>query len=170
MRRSILLMTSVWALLALHSHLAAQPPEEEGLPNEEANPFSLLLEDKLWQASPGDDELKTLLKARYGAAVGEVNVLYQYWVIGNLASDRLHDAILNRLIPSRLALCATTAERVTVLERALQIARQVEDVAKRREEVGVGTRAELPLAQYQRIEIEIQLLRARQAAKSTQRP
>jgi hypothetical protein len=135
-------------------------------------PLALAEEDKLtsildaspMQPAKGDDELHKLLKERYNAALDEVQVRLKQF--RDVRAGNLNDLgqAARRLLDARLELCANAAERVPVYEQHLEMARTVEKIQKARYDTGQASAADWHQARFQRLDVEIQLLRAKKAA------
>jgi hypothetical protein len=122
-----------------------------------------VLDAKPMEAAKGDDELHKLMKERYNAALEEVRVRFKQFLNGIGNPNELGHAG-RRLLHARLELCEKAAERVPVYEQHLELARMVEKIQKARHDAGQASVADWDQARVERLDVEIQLLRAKKAA------
>jgi hypothetical protein len=136
---------------------AAQPaqPAEPKLP--------AILTAKPLQAGPGDDDLRKLLIARYNAAVAEAAGRIQEFQTGHCNLEAMA-GVARRLVDSGLELRDKAADQVTLREQFLELAKEIEKIVQVRFEAGRISPADLELAHYERLDAEIQVLKARRKA------
>ncbi len=140
--------------LPISSYLAAQPPGKI-----EPKPF---VEVKPLEADPKDDELHKLMKERRNAAASEMNTYLELFraARGSPFGADLFGP-LDRLVHSGLELSDKPADRVKILSEALDIAREMERLTRLGVDNGRTTTQDLHRVRYVRLDLEIQLLRAR---------
>lgn len=112
---------------------------------------------------PKDDELHKLLKARYNAALGEVQGMYHLYQAGRSSLELLPDAG-HRLVLSGLELCETPAEKIELLSQVVELYKGVESLAQARYQAARGTEVDIHRTRYHRLDAEIQLLRVKTEA------
>jgi hypothetical protein len=113
--------------------------------------------------APGDDELRRLLKDRYNAIGDELCAKLANFETGRDTFTTVYEATC-RLVQAGLELCEGPIERCDLLSKFLEFVRQNEARAVDRYLAGSGGMAELNQATAQRIDAEIQLLRAKRQA------
>jgi hypothetical protein len=145
-------------MLAGYSAAQAPPPPPK-LPDPK---LPALLTAKPLKEDPKDDELRKLLKARYNAAVDEVATLYKMYLAGRGNIDGFIDAG-QRLVKAGLELHDKPADKIALLTQFVELAREAEKIAEARMGFS-GTAAEFYRVRYQRLDAEIQLLRAKREA------
>jgi hypothetical protein len=145
----------------LASSSAAQAPQRQPEQGEEKAP-ALLTGQPLKEDSK-DDELRKLQKARYNEALFEVEGLTKLYQLARASYDSLAEA-RQRLLQAGLELCDKPADKVALLTQFVERTRAAEKIAQARHEAGRGTESALHRARYQRLDAEIQLLRAKRAA------
>ncbi len=136
---------------------ASQPQPEQPAPKVPA-----LLAAQPLKEDPRDDELRKLLKARYNEAVAEVKALHKMLLAGRGTIDSCVGAG-RRLVQAGLELCDKPADKVTLLTQFVELTQMAEKSIQARLAFN-GTSADLHRARYQRLDAEIQLLRARREA------
>ncbi len=117
------------------------------------------------EAADGDSELRKLLKERYNERVGELRAQYQLYLGGRTKVLEVCGAIEAFAIAGS-ELAETTIARVSELELALDVAKFVETIAVRKHAEGQEPLQNMHHARACRLGIEIQLVRAREAAKA----
>jgi hypothetical protein len=152
--------TAVMVLLAVVCGLALLPARVAA---EDKTPA--ILDARPMEPAKGDDELRKLLKERYNAALDEVQVRHKQ-VLGGIGSVSAMALAGRRLLKARLALCDKPAERVPVYEEHLELAREVEKIQKARHDAGQVSVADWDEARFYRLDLEIELLRAKKAAET----
>jgi hypothetical protein len=145
-------------LLILAWSLPAQPP-----PDQPGTKVSDLLAAPPLKLAPADDELRKLLKARYNEALAEMQQQAALYQKGRSAFDSFAEAG-QRVMQARLELSDTPADKVAVLAQFVELNRTAEAMARARFESARGTEAAIHRARYQRLDAEIQLIRARREA------
>jgi hypothetical protein len=132
--------------------------------------YPALLAAKPLQEDPKDDELRKLLKARYNAVLAEARDEYAFEeFVKRRGPSQLDDpdgryAWLKRFVEAGLDLCDTPAEKVAILANYLEVAKELERLEKVRYEAGRSVVGSLERTRYERLDAEIQLLRARREA------
>jgi hypothetical protein len=116
-----------------------------------------------------DSDLRKLLKNRYNATVEELKAVYTLYRGGRVELGDLADCV-QRFSKSGVELAETPAERVRYLELSFEAARSVEAIVQRKWAADVEPKQALLRAQGVRYDIEIELLRAREAAKAAPAP
>lgn len=142
-------------LVSLAVYSVAQPASDV------ADAAPALLKRAPAETQPGDDELTRLLKARYNEALAELDIREKHMAMGR--GEFTHEAA-DRLVEAGLELFTDPGERMALLEQHLTFAKQVEEQARLRFEVGAGSQEALHTARYYRLDAEIRLLRTRQEA------
>lgn len=126
-----------------------------------------LLTEKPLAPGAGADPLRKLLVTRYNAALADVQKRYQaaFGVANGTPDVEALGRAAERLLKAGLELSGEPADRVKVHERHVELVRHLEKFAEAADRAGVSkSRAELEVARYYRIDAEIGLLRAREAA------
>jgi len=147
----------VGAFLFLVGVAAAQ---QAAAPKAEPRPFTFTTLEIL----NGDGELQRLLKQRYNAAGEDLEARMALYGAGRVSLEAIC-ASLERFTKASLDLAATPVERVNELDRALAAARNVEAIVEEKYKFEVEPVQAFKHARYVRLDLEIQLLRAREAAK-----
>jgi hypothetical protein len=153
---------SIFLIIILVTYSAAQVPQPQPVKPEVKLPHLLTAEPL--KEDPRDDELRKLLKARYNEVVGEVKGLYQLYMAGRGSIDIFAEAG-QRLVQAGLELYDKPAEKVTLLTQYLELTKEVEKLAQARHDAGQVFVTEIHRARYQRLDAEIQLLRAKREAE-----
>ena len=112
----------------------------------------------------GDGELQRLLKQRYNAAGEDLEARLALYSGGRVDLVDVA-ASIERFTKAGLELAKTPVERVNELQRALAAAQNVEAIVSTKYEQEVEPVQAYKHARYVRLDLEIQLLRAREAAK-----
>lgn len=149
---------SISLLLVVAGYSAAQAPASKA----EAKGSDLLSGQPLSE-DPKDDELRKLLKARYNEALAEVDVASKLFQAAQGSYDSVAGA-RQRLLRAGLELCDQPADKVALLTQHVERAVAAEKVAQAAQEAGRGSAAAVHRARYQRLDAEIQLLRAKREA------
>jgi hypothetical protein len=148
-------------LLMLASNSAAQAPQPQ-LDQPETKLPALLTAKPLTE-DPKDDELRKLLKARYNEAVGEVKEIYEKWRLGRVIIEAFADAA-QRLVQAGVELYDKPDEKVALLTQFVELTKESVKSAQTLYDAGKLAKADLHRARYQRLDAEIQLLRAKREA------
>jgi hypothetical protein len=159
--KSVAACLSFSLLLILAGTSAAQAPQRQ--PGQGDTKAPAVLTGQPLKEDPGDDELHKLLKARYNEALLEVEGLTKLYQMARASYDSLAEA-RQRLLQAGLELCDRPADKVALLTRYVEQTRETEKLAQARHEAGRGTESAIHRARYQRLDAEIQLLRAKRAA------
>jgi hypothetical protein len=132
--------------------------------------YPALLSAKPRPEAPGDDEPRKLLKARYNAALAAARDEYAFEeFVKHRGPSQLDDpdgryAWLKRFVDAGLDLCDTPAEKVAILANYLEVTKELERLEKVRYEAGRSGVGSFERTRYERLDAEIQLLRARREA------
>jgi hypothetical protein len=156
---------SLCLLMTLAGSSPSQPPPEK-LPTRPAEKPPALLTAKPLKVDPKDDELRKLLKARYNEALAEAKGYYEF---EKLPVDRLinFDDLYGRwqrLVQAGLELCDKPAEKVALLTQYVELTKDLEKAEHKRADAGRVPEYALHRARYQRLDAEVQLLRAKREA------
>jgi len=116
-----------------------------------------------------EDELLRLLKKRYNAVATELRDLYALYKGGRTSPQSVCQAI-EKFAHAGSELAETPAARARELELARDAARAVETITQQKQLEGQEATHALEHARACRLDIEIQLLRAREAAKAAREP
>jgi hypothetical protein len=119
--------------------------------------------EKPLPVKPKDDELQKLLKARCGAAQAEVDLLLKQYEIAMIDVNRLLE-VRQRLRIARLELCEKPEEKIACLEESVREMKRLEEIVERKSKLGTEPNVSLMRARYYRLDVEIELLRAKRAA------
>jgi len=165
MRSLILLAVSFFALTTLLLDGKASAAPEESIPG--AVPEVLPI--KPVEIGQSEDELRRLLKKRYNAVAAELRDLYALYKGGRAPLANVCQAI-EKFADAGSELAETTVARISALESARDGARAVETITQQKQLEGLEPNHALEHARVCRLDIEIQLLRAREAAKATREP
>ena len=134
--------------------------QQAARPKAEAQPFTFTTLEIL----DTDGELQRLLKQRYNAAGEDLEARSALYRAGRVSLEETC-ASLGRFTKASLELAATPVERVHELDRALAAARSVEAIVEEKYKFEVEPVQAFKHARYVRLDLEIQLYRAREAAK-----
>jgi hypothetical protein len=140
--------------------VAADPPKPA-----DRKPLPALKDVKPLQPEAGDDELRKLQKERYNAARDE----YRFHTGERFEIADKHSAlaeaadVLQRWLKSALDLAQGPNDQIAVLEQFLTEAKDMEDIIKTRVQAGINKKGEGEKTRYFRLDIEIQLLKAKRA-------
>jgi hypothetical protein len=159
---------SLCLLLTLAGTSAAQLPPQKP-PEQPGEKPPALLAAQPHKEDPQDDELRKLLKARYNEALAEAKTYYED---EKSPRDRLihYDDLYGRwqrLVQAGLELCDKPAEKVSLLTQYVEVNKDMERGIQERVDVGREVEYALHRARYQRLDAEIQLLRAKREVKET---
>jgi len=112
--------------------------------------------------APGDDELKILLIAKYNAAFAEVKSVEAAYGAGTIPFDSIFEA-QKRLLQAELELSDKPADQIAAFEKQLEMAKHVEQKVKSLalSYCKGGEADKYYQAKFQRLDAEIQLLRAK---------
>jgi hypothetical protein len=157
-------MRWIVAALAFPLLLAAQPVD--GQQPGQAKKGLLkpaLLSAKPLKAAPGDSELRKLRIARYNEALAEVGDDYRRVLQGQGFPSELRDAV-QRVVRAGLAVHDRPVDRAAFLTQALELAKNVERMAEGFARTGQGRTADAHAARFVRLDVEIQLLKAKARA------
>jgi outer membrane protein TolC len=124
---------------------------------------SPLLTGKPLRIDPKDDELQKLLKERYNAAQAGVEVFLKQYQAGVVDLDHVFEAS-RRLRVARLELCEKPEEKIACLEELVRFMKSIEQLAEGKSRAGVESNVDVMRARYYRLDVEIELLRAKRAA------
>lgn len=152
----------LFPLVMLAGNLAAEAPQARQAPVQPEVKVPTLLTAKPVKEDPKDDDLRKLLKARYNEAVAEMEARYKEFLSGRERGT--FDAMVEvaqRLVQSGLELNDKPAERAALLAQYVELTKEVEKIAQARFDVARIPVDELHRARYQRLDAEIQLLRAK---------
>jgi outer membrane protein TolC len=116
---------------------------------------------------PKDIKVNELLKERLALLQEVVKQTTADYQSGKVSIDRVHHAQM-AVLNSRLELCETDKERITILEEAVALAKNSEETATALYKAGKVPASDRLMAKAARLETEIALERAR--AKVTARP
>ena len=160
-------LLSAGLILGLFLRSTLQSPQsEKSLQKPSTNVPALVLSKPLKMDSD-DDELRKLLKARYNEALGELRDYYEekdlsdrHGITRRGDPDDLYGP-WRRLIQAGLELSNKPEERVALLTQYLQVTKEAEKVVQERYDAGRVRVGPLHRARYERLDAEIQLLRAR---------
>lgn len=186
-RRGVVVLVCV-SMLALMGRLAhaQSPPVDPGSPFK--NPFqrdatkraptpakkTVRQREEQFEFKPveiheDDDELKKLLKARYNAAVAEVQARRMEYLRGMAAVNQICEAGKRVLIAERELLSDPQA-LLKSYDRSIVLAKEIEKYAEANLSVGTGTKQEVFQARYYRLEAEIERLKFRRSLKAAEKP
>ena len=159
------LWMSLYLLMTLAGSSASQPPPKKP-PARPEEKVPTLLTAKPLKVDPKDDELRKLLKARYNEALAEAKGYYEF---EKLPVDRIinFDDLYGRwqrLVQAGLELCDKPAEKVTLLTQYVELTKDLEKAEQKRFDAGRVPEYALHRARYQRLDAEVQLLRAKREA------
>lgn len=154
-------------LTTLIGNSAAQaPPPQKPLAEPELK-LPAILSAKPLIKDRNDDAMRKLLKARYNEALSEARDYYTYQKFASehgptLRSDPDHlYAMWQRVVHSGLELCDKPEEKVALLTAYLEVTRKAEKVEQERYEAGRCRIGDVNRAKYERLDVEIRLLRAK---------
>ncbi|MBV9122388.1 MAG: hypothetical protein JO112_03370 [Planctomycetes bacterium] len=124
-----------------------------------------LVSNKPIQADKGDDELHSLLKERYNAALRELQDRYRLFQTGGGGSSNLLFEAAQRVRDSGLALTDKPADQIHLRQQYLDLAKGIERVQEAALTVGTIQPPEVSFARYMRLEAQIQLLQAQHPSR-----
>jgi RNA polymerase sigma factor (sigma-70 family) len=146
-------------------NLAAEQPEP---PKREKEPEKIADEPKDFEPAlvkmkpladdPKDDPLHKLMKERFNAALTEVHVGYQRVEAGQGTVEVFFDAAA-RLKLAGLEMYDDPKEKIALLEKYVELAKEVERIMKARFEAGKAGEDDVQRVRYFRADAEIALLR-----------
>ena len=142
-------------LLAAAGPLAGQKADDENNALPENKGYWATVPQR--KVPPGADELLRLRIARYNAALEELQALDQQMLAGRILKEFALDAG-DRLRESALALCNTPAERILVLQQAVDYGKDMEKIAEAKLDAGTVSVADYAMVRYWRLDAEIRLL------------
>ncbi len=156
---------SLCLLMTLVGNSAAQAPSQKP-PDQPEEKLPALLAAKPLKEDPKDDELRKLLKARYNEALGEAKDFYESEKLPPARLINLNDRYgrWQRLVQAGLELCDKPAEKVALLTQYVELTKELEKKEQARFDAGREAAYELRRARYERLDAEIQLLRAKREA------
>jgi hypothetical protein len=154
-------------LLALLGHAAARAAPPEKPADKPKLRLPALVSGELLKEEPNDDPLRKLLKARYNAAVSEARDHFEFEHLARhravellFNQDQLY-ALLQRVVKSGLELCDKPAEKVALVSKYLDFAKEAERTQEDWHKAGKCRIGDVHRARYERLDAEIQLLRAK---------
>jgi hypothetical protein len=159
--KSALLVPLLLATLLAGDAAAQAPQDPEGNDRTDAK-LPALLSGKPVQAGAGDDQSRKLLKSRYNEAVDAAKECYDHFVHGRAGLDELYGSY-QRVVQAGLELCDTRAKKIALLTQHVEAAAEIETIMRARQPVGRCTIGDVHRARYERLDAEIQLLRAKRA-------
>ena len=112
------------------------------------------------RAAAAEGEIKRLREEQIAALTDAVRWATEMYQSGRGTFDEVETAS-RLLLAARLEAAATGAERVALLEAALEVAKSQEAGAARRHAAGLGTMLEQARAKAGRIQVQIELLKER---------
>ncbi len=122
-----------------------------------------VLERKPRGYASGDDELRRLLKDRYNSALGEFKSRHALWQGGKSEFHQVLSAG-RRLCEAEMELESDPKARSAIIQTHVDIAKSFENTQNRRREHGIVPPADVELARYWRVDLEIRLIRLRKQA------
>ncbi len=116
-------------------------------------------------AAPGDDELRKLQIAKYNAAFAEVRSVDAAYKNGTVTFDLIYEA-QKRLLQAELELSDKPADQIAAHERRVELTKQAEArvISLYHSASKGGESDKYYQAKFQRLDAEIQLLRAKRKA------
>jgi hypothetical protein len=160
-------------LMMLAGNSAAQAPQSQSPSDRPGVKLPAILSAKPVAEDPKDDELRKLLKARYNEAVGELKDYYEANDLANRAGITRRDGPddlygrWQRLVQAGLELCDKPAEKVALLTQYLEVTKEAEKIEQARYDAGRIRIGDLHRARYERLDAQVQLLRAKREAEGT---
>ncbi len=155
----------VWLSFSLFLMLAgysvAQTPQPK--PEKAETKVPDLVTGQPFKEDPKDDELRKLLKARYNEALVEVEGLTRMYQMARASYDSVAEA-RQRLLQAGLELCEKPADKVALLTQFVESTKESEKLVRAHLEAARGTESAIHRLRYQRLDAEIQLLRAKREA------
>jgi hypothetical protein len=142
-------------LLAAAGSSAGQKADDEKKPAPEKVDWETAPQRK---APPGADELHRLRIARYNAALEELQARDQELTFGTRSDTGLVLSVGDRLREAALALSNTPAERILVLQQAVDYGKSIERMMDAKMDAGTAKVADCAMARYWRLDAEIRLL------------
>ena len=109
----------------------------------------------------GDDQLRELLIRRYNVALEELKQSHTAFETGGVNSRAVVDAGI-RLLEAELSLAEDAAGRIAVLQKTVNIVREFESAYQSSVDSGERSQLELQRVRYERLTMEIELLKAKQ--------
>jgi hypothetical protein len=152
----------VFAVLTLlmAARVIAQDKEPQKDPPKDKKPA--LLDRKPLKADPKDDELRKLQIARYNEAIAELQEWNAIVERGQTSPHVLFEAAV-RVTHAGLEVYDKPDDRINLLTEYVELTRMVEKVFETRAGFGVVSKADVDRATYNRIDAEIQLLKAKRS-------
>jgi hypothetical protein len=138
-------------------------PEDSGV---DYWPWVMVVEREEVKIDPNEDEVRKLLKARYNAAVRQVNGIREQVLAGKNPLHFWFDS-LDALLGYAVELEEDPKKQLLYLEQRVELAGAVEEVMQARYEAGSAPIPEYQRARYARLDAEIQLLRFKRKLEST---
>jgi hypothetical protein len=146
----------------LASYSAAQAPQPQ--PEKAKTKVPALLTGQPLKEEPKDDELRKLLKARYNEALADKETLSEVSKAGRADYDLVVEA-RQRLLQAGLELCDKPTDKVALLTQFVEQTKAAEEFIEARKQAGRNTGSPtIHRLRYQRLDAEIQLLRAKREA------
>lgn len=153
---SCLLHSAIGVLLL--SLLAVQEPGQPPVKEPERK-LPAILREKPLTIDPKEDELVRLMKQRYNAAVSETQAQFAKYELGIVSFEALTGPV-RRLATAGVDLASDVEGRLRFLRAAREMALEAEKISQARHEAGQGSSTDLHHARYQRLDLDIQILRA----------
>jgi RNA polymerase sigma factor (sigma-70 family) len=113
--------------------------------------------DSLLKVSTASDKMKTLLKARYAAAVAELEDLRKELLAGRAVEDLCSAS--ERLLRAETDICTNNADRILALEAHLHVVQKIELINKARSDAGRIPTHDLKRSEFLALDAEIALER-----------
>jgi hypothetical protein len=116
------------------------------------------------KVAPADSPLRKLLKERHNVAVDVLEARVEEYKKG-IRDVTFVFAAARRVAEAKLDLAETPEARVKVLEQTLAVAKLIEQRLQELVDKGLGAKSDLGVARFGRLGVEIELLKAREAAR-----
>jgi hypothetical protein len=155
----VLILAGLFVLLratAPFPEAAAQPAA--GAPELSPKVLAFL---KAIEPAPGDSELRQKLKERHNAAVRLLDERVKEYKKGLRDAGPVFEAA-RLAAEAKLDLAENAEERTAALDQALEVARVIETYLQKQLDAGFGSRGDLERARYNRLSVEVELLKAKQ--------
>jgi hypothetical protein len=146
---------------------APAPPKPDAGGGSEAVSPRILAFVKPIDLAAGDDELTRKLKERHNVAANLLEIRAEEYKRGVRDLSPVLEAA-RLVVEAKLDLAGDDQARLAVLEQSLEVARLIEARLKTMHEAGLGARSDYCRAQLARLNVEVEILKAKRAAAPKQ--
>jgi hypothetical protein len=165
----LLVLAALTLVGGLVPRLIAEPPQVDLTPRRNVPELDTLLNLAPIKVDDKDDEEARLLKARFNSALNSLRIHHNQYAMSHNAYDDLL-FVGRRLVAAALEMPLTPAERTATVASYLRYLRGLEKSVERFARVDPDSVAELEELRYDRMTLELQMLRDRRGRQEEPLP